>query len=170
MRRTISAVADALLWATALLGIVALGSSAVMLAAGARPVIVQSGSMEPGIRTGAVAVVHRVPVTSVKVGDVLAVHLPSGQRVLHRVVERTDTPAGVAVVTKGDANKTADADPVVLHDAYREVVSIAGVGRVAALLHSPLAGFLAALLLLGPLAVRRRSPAPAPVPEAAPAA
>jgi signal peptidase I len=89
----------------------------------ANPVL--SGSMRPAIQPGDVAVLERVPVSSLRVGDVLAYRAPDGSYRLHRLVV-VDLPK---VQTKGDANQSPD-EPVKLvgSDAYRLVAAIPYVG------------------------------------------
>ena len=168
-RHVVVRVADACLWLTAAIGLTAAIASAVMFVMGMRPLVVTSGSMEPAIPVRSVALVAPVDATAVEKGDVLAVELPSGARVLHRVVELRAVDGGRrAVVLKGDANEKPDAAPVVLDErAYRSVASVPYVGMVASWLRTPAFGFVSALVLLGPLALRRRRPALEPVAAAA---
>ena len=170
-RRVVVRIADAGLWLTAAIGLTAAIASAVMFVVGMRPLVVTSGSMEPSFPVRSVALVSPVDATSVTKGDVLAVELPSGARVLHRVVELRVVDGGRrAVVLKGDANEKADAAPVVLNErAYRSVACVPYVGMVASWLRTPAFGFVAALVLLGPLALRRRGGAAAAAGAAAPA-
>lgn len=176
-RRFVVRVADACLWITAAIGLTAAIASAVMFVVGMRPLVVTSGSMEPAFPIRSIALVSPVDATSVTKGDVLAVELPSGARVLHRVVELRAVDGGRrAVVLKGDANEKPDAAPVVLDErAYRSVACVPYAGAVASWLRTPAFGFVAALVLLGPLALRRRgesvavSPAPSPASASAPA-
>jgi signal peptidase I len=73
--------------------------------------IVQSGSMEPGIKTGGVVVL--APATNYHVGDVItytdtSVTIPTTHRIVDSYMERGQT----WFVTKGDANESIDASPV----------------------------------------------------------
>lgn len=71
-----------------------------------RPYIVYSGSMEPVIRTGAVAF-SKEESFSPKKGDIITFH--NGDTVVtHRVVRKEND----IYITKGDANKTEDPVPV----------------------------------------------------------
>ena len=72
--------------------------------------VVRSGSMEPVIHTGSVAVFGDVPAEGVYRGDIVVYHLPNGTRITHRVASVADN--GSSLITKGDANRTADPDPV----------------------------------------------------------
>lgn len=74
--------------------------------------IVVSGSMSPGIPTGALLITVPKPSDSVRVGDVISVPSPVTQRmVTHRVAEVSHSASGVTVVLKGDRNSAADPEP-----------------------------------------------------------
>lgn len=73
---------------------------------GIRPYVVYSGSMEPGIRTGAV-VFTKEGTFSPKEGDIITFH-NADTVVTHRVIKNKD---GICT-TKGDANKNEDPVPV----------------------------------------------------------
>jgi signal peptidase len=87
--------------------------------AGYKPVVVYSGSMEPGLPVGTLAFVESVPAESVRVGDVITFgdpHQP-GRLVTHRVVETAETDEGeLAFRTKGDANLNRDPWAIALPD------------------------------------------------------
>ena len=71
--------------------------------------VVMSGSMEPAIKTGALAMVHVIPTENIKAGDVIAFASPSDPKetILHRVVEiKQKSP--LLLQTKGDNNNTND--------------------------------------------------------------
>ena len=159
MSRLAARVGDLLLWLTAAAGAAAVAATAVMWLTGTRPVVVQSGSMEPDYPVRSVTFVHETDPTDVGEDDVVAVTLPGGQRVLHRVVDLRRTRTGVEVVTKGDANDEADADPVLLphgQRVWRAGAVVPGLGGVAVALRTPAAGFALALLLLGPVSIGHR--------------
>src|SRR3990167_5786402 len=67
---------------------------------------VQTGSMQTALPIGTLVFVHRVPATSLKVGDVITYVNPSNkkQTITHRVVG-IDKPQ---LIVKGDANRSAD--------------------------------------------------------------
>jgi signal peptidase I len=159
IRSVLVRLADIGLWISATIGLAAAVASAVMFLSGMRPLVVTSGSMEPAYPVRSLAVVSPVDAASVGKGDVVAVRLPSGARVLHRVTDVHVVDGGRRAVTlKGDANEKPDGEPVVLDDrAYRSVTCIPYLGMVASWLRTPMFGFVAALVLLGPLALRRRS-------------
>jgi signal peptidase len=78
---------------------------------GIEPFVVMSGSMEPAIRTGAIAFVD-TKAEDIQVGDIIAFRVSSGgeeaETITHRVVKK----AKEGWVTKGDANRTEDAAAV----------------------------------------------------------
>lgn len=150
-------VADALLWIGAACGALTLAAVAWFQVAGLRPLVVQSGSMEPTIPTGSLALVEPVPAAQLRTGDVVWAARPDGTRVLHRIVGIEPARRGVALTLKGDANRAADAETFVARGEARRVrLSVPGAGRLAALFRSPLAGFAVAVVVLAPLALGRR--------------
>lgn len=72
---------------------------------------VLTGSMEPAIPTGSLAIVMSVRGDELAVGDVITFHHPrgSGGYVTHRIVAIKSTGADRVFTTKGDANALADA-------------------------------------------------------------
>lgn len=151
-------------------GTVAVGL-ALMLAAlmllppmvGLKRYVLVGGSMEPTIHRGAVIYDRAVPVSSLRVGDVITYTPPPGAQgpvahaVTHRIVwEGRDRFGARAFRTKGDANRAADPWRFTLHSATqaREIFSIPYVGyAIAALSLRPvriaLIGVPALLIALG---------------------
>ena len=153
--------ADLLLWVTAVIGVIAVVISIAAWFTGSRLIVVESGSMEPTHPVGSAVIAHRVDPLELAAGDVVALSLAGGQRVLHRVVDVRRTDKGVVLHTKGDANPSVDTEPFTLStnaSAWRGGAVAPHVGRVANVLRTPVAGFALAVVLLGPLALggRRR--------------
>lgn len=69
-----------------------------------------SGSMSPRLPTGSVAFAMPASQRSIRVGDVIVFNIPIGDhhQTAHRVVRVLDGGRKPVLVTKGDANKTAD--------------------------------------------------------------
>lgn len=103
------------LTAGAALGLLCIIAAAAAMFLGITPLIVRSGSMEPTIPTGALAIAKDVAATDIKPGDVISVDDPQGSRITHRVVS-IDSTAGeaVALTLQGDANNVPDALPNVI--------------------------------------------------------
>jgi signal peptidase len=80
--------------------------------AGATPLTVLTGSMEPRLPPGTLIVVKPTPVDEIRIGDVVTYQIESGRPevVSHRVTEIvSSSDGGTAFVTKGDANSEPDA-------------------------------------------------------------
>ncbi|WP_052421151.1 signal peptidase I [Paenibacillus sp. FSL R7-0273] len=79
---------------------------------------VLSGSMEPGIKTGAIIAVNPVKdeaqQTAFQPGDVITYTAVdgSGSLITHRIVSVSGTGAGLAYITKGDNNDAQDPSPI----------------------------------------------------------
>jgi signal peptidase len=72
---------------------------------GFKSYVVQSGSMEPVIQTGSMAIVNEnASYDDVQVGDIIAFQSATGDKVTHRVIAITDE----GMETKGDANDMSD--------------------------------------------------------------
>ena len=74
----------------------------------ATPVL--SGSMRPAIQPGDVVITQRVPISDLKVRDVLVFHPPAqGDRLtVHRIVKLTVKAGTTSITTWGDANPAPD--------------------------------------------------------------
>lgn len=90
---------------------------------------VLSGSMEPKIPVGAIVYVEEVDPNTLFVGDIVSYRLTQELAVTHRV-ESIDYQKKV-LITKGDANKVADAEAIKFQNI---------IGKVK--FHIPLLGYL----------------------------
>ena len=130
---------------------------------------VLSGSMRPTLAPGDLAVTQGVPMTSLRVGDVI-VFVPTGETspLIHRIASLD----GNVVTTKGDANGAADPWRLTLRSQtqYRLVLVVPLVGWLTDLQRPALlaAGLLLGLALLRELSkeVRTRRARPRPQPQA----
>src|SRR5690625_3648032 len=94
----------------------------------------RTGSMEPTIPAGSIALVREIPATEMNEGDVVTVDrgndlLP----VTHRVTEITDVDESTGAVTfvmRGDANDTDDPEPYTTETDRRACFSIPGAPPV----------------------------------------
>ena len=115
--------------------------------AGLTPLIVVSGSMEPALHVGDIAVTRRVSPASLKLDDVVTYRLGSSFNT-HRIIRVEETPQGRRFEVKGDANATPDGELVAPERVVARVVySIPRMGFVVAFANSP-AGLT--LLIVGP--------------------
>lgn len=147
-------------WLLVLLG---WGASAVGLV---QPLVVTSGSMEPGIATGDLLLAARTPVADVAVGDVLTVRSAvTDSFVTHRVTEVAPTgPVSAELRLRGDANASEDGETYLVDGAVWEPrVRVPGGGRVVATLARP--GVAVPLLVaIGALVAMTLVPARGPAP------
>jgi signal peptidase len=95
---------------------------------------IRSGSMEPALPVGSLAIVAN-DASNLTAGQAVAFRLPSGVVVTHRIVEVVENDTGTYLRTQGDANE--DPDPSL-------VPATAVVGKVQMSL--PLIGFVLAML------------------------
>lgn len=128
---------------------------------GAVPLTVLSGSMSPTIPTGSVVLVKPVDPQVIEAGDVITFQSAPGvaEFVTHRVVRVQHDTDPLSFVTKGDANRGEDIDPVPAGAVRGEVwFHVPYLGTLSEFVKSPRAvGLLAAgtgLVLLA-AAVRR---------------
>ncbi|GBE58374.1 signal peptidase I W [bacterium BMS3Abin01] len=79
-----------------------------------KPMVVLSGSMEPGIKVGSVVLVAAVNPDDIKVDDIITFPLPrkpdnqEPANTTHRVTRVIADSGGLRFITKGDANDTVD--------------------------------------------------------------
>lgn len=150
---------------TAGLGAACLVLLLVGAATGERPLVFRSGSMSPGIPTGALGFARTVPARDIHVGDVVTVRTVGGTRVTHRVVELTRHGDVTTLRLKGDANKSPDEALYPVREAPRLSFSVPRAGYVVAWLsHAPgsylLALYVALMLLLASRRPRDEEPRP----------
>jgi signal peptidase I len=130
---------------------------------------VLSGSMRPTASPGDVAVTQAVPLSSLRVGDVIVFYPPGEtEAVMHRIASLT----GGVITTKGDANSIDDPWHLTLAGttAYRMVAVVPFIGWLTELQRPALllAGLLVGLAILLELwrEVRARTTKPQPEPQA----
>jgi signal peptidase len=141
---------------------VALGVAVYPMVTGGSALAVLTGSMTPGLPVGGMVFTRPVDPTTLEVGDVITFQrrTDAPELVTHRIIA-VDTASGSPVfTTQGDANNAPDLDPVSAPAVRGELwFSVAGLGRAAAILHSPKGlGFLVVLVC----AVIAVSPGPRP--------
>jgi signal peptidase I len=102
---------------------------------------VLSGSMEPSLPVGSVAITERVRTSSLEVGDVITFREPTepAHLVTHRIVSITKEGGRLRYETKGDANDAQDPWTVTLrgHRSYRVIAGVPYVGYVVTAVRQP---------------------------------
>jgi signal peptidase len=109
--------------------------------------IVQSGSMEPQIKTGSIVMVK--PASEYKVGDIITFGTYSKTKAptTHRIYEIKNENGVLTYITKGDANNAADANQIKKSEIIGKVMFDAPyLGYVIAFTRKP-AGFVLILLI-----------------------
>jgi len=143
-----------------------------------KPLVVISGSMEPGIATGDLLIDVKAPAASLAVGDVVS--LPSqltDTLVTHRIQEIAAEADGTLLVTlKGDNNEFPDAlDYPVSGEVWKPALQLSGWGTAIMRIASPAVAVplvcgllgLVGLAFLIPPAPRPTRPRTAPAPQGA---
>lgn len=132
--------------------------------------VVATGSMEPTIPTGALVVVEPVAPADIGRGDVVVfAEADNPDLVMHRVLAVDRSSGAASLVTKGDANRTADPRPVdegqvrgrvrwAVPGAADWVAAITGPPARLALVGAPLVWFLASFLPTRPSGTSERRP------------
>lgn len=113
--------------------------------------VVESGSMEPAIKTGAVVLIK--PLSVYQVGDVITFESdfkgPKGERVpvTHRVVEIKTENGATSYLTKGDANEESDGQIIPARKVIGKVLfDVPYVGYAIATSKKPY-GFIALVII-----------------------
>ncbi len=84
------------------------GSSGLL---GFQPSVVASGSMQPNLNVGDMAIVVHCKPADIQVGDIVQ-YRGANEPVIHRVIDKYSEGGQTFFVTKGDANGAADPNPV----------------------------------------------------------
>ena len=84
-------------------------ASQAFLATSTPFVAVASGSMSPALNVGDLVIIHGVPPTDIRVGEIIVFDPPKASRTIHRVTQVQTLPNGTTQFkTRGDANPTED--------------------------------------------------------------
>jgi len=129
--------------AIALIGLIAVWSSTGLL--GFTPTIIASGSMQPTMDAGDIAVVAKVPTDTIKPGDIIQYVTPDAM-IIHRVIDTTGSKGSKVFVTKGDANTQPD-DPILQSQVLGKVLfTIPKLGWVSVYLKTAFVGIISFFL------------------------
>jgi len=109
--RILASLGNAVLTAAAAVGVACALVWGATAAGLIQPLVVVSGSMEPGIATGDLLVATRTPVAELEVGDVATLRsATTGHLVTHRVTEVAVSGESAEIRMRGDANPAVDAE------------------------------------------------------------
>jgi signal peptidase len=106
-----------------------------------KPSVILSGSMNPYMKVGDVAIVGKASAKSIKVGDVIEFRQSDRTRVLHRVIAISEVGGMQAFETKGDVNNAPDTNLVAPENVVGRVVGVVpGIGWVSITIKSLFTG------------------------------
>lgn len=98
-------------------------------------IVIQSGSMEPTIKTGGAVIIKAQDMYGID--DVITFVKAKGELVTHRIVEIVDEDGVVTYTTKGDNNNAVDVFPVLIDDVKGKVIfTLPYIGYVIAFFQS----------------------------------
>ncbi len=113
---------------------------------GIKTYVIISGSMEPGLNIGDIAVVREVDESEINVGDVISFR--QGQNVItHRITEKIETNGSTEYITKGDNNNAEDHGTITYENIEgKQITVIPYLGNVVLMLQK---GIFVVVLLIG---------------------
>ena len=150
----------------AILGVLSVALVALGIFTGIKPTIVISGSMEPALPVGSLALSKKVPASEAAPGDIVTAPRQDGDGlVTHRVVETEQADDGIWLLTlQGDANDSADPAPYPVREVGEHVMTVPYMGNVALFLRTPggllvtLGVLIGSFLILSPAKAQRAEP------------
>jgi signal peptidase len=158
MQRVIVRVTGFFAWGVAILVAILLAATFIPTIFGLESLVVASGSMNPAMAVGSVAMTREVNAQAISTGDIISFrHRGSAETTTHRVVNVKVEGTQVIFTTKGDANTAPDPTPVVVDAKIHKVEYVVpAAGYAVRYARSPL-GFVVLFFipLLG-LAYERR--------------
>lgn len=132
-------IVDALLSVLAFAGVVCIIAVICAFVFNISLIMFKTGSMNPTIPAGSLAIVREIPASDVKVGDITTIDRDNNQLpVTHRVV--AVEPAGgdeYTIRMKGDANDDEDPYPHTESTVRKVMFSLDGVGMWVAKIQNP---------------------------------
>jgi signal peptidase len=93
---------------------------------GVEPTVISSGSMQPAINTGDIALVDEIDTSQIQIGDIIQIaqETTNGNiKIVHRVIDiYKDDKGQLFFITKGDANEDPDLEPVYYKNVLGKVI------------------------------------------------
>ncbi|GAA1138765.1 signal peptidase I [Nesterenkonia lutea] len=139
MRRLLHILSELFLWLAAALGVISILLVIAGWALNVSLIMFRTGSMEPTIPTGSVAVVREIPADQVEVGDVLTVDRDGQLPVTHRVtsVDPGEIPEQRVIRMQGDANEVEDPYPYAITEARVSFFHIPHIANAVNQMNNP---------------------------------
>jgi signal peptidase I len=131
------------------------GLAVIPMFLGLRPFVIMSGSMEPTITTGSVAITRPVLSEGLQVGDVIAFnpHPDSVLPTIHRIIKVEDRQGTRYYTTRGDANTGDDAEMALPPTGLQVLGAIPWIGYAVFYAAQPVGTLLLVVVPLGLLAL-----------------
>lgn len=138
-RRIAHILGEIFLWLAALLGGISILLVILGWAMNVSLIMFRTGSMEPTIPTGAVAIVREIPADEVEVGDILTVDRDGQLPVTHRVtnIEPGAESSERVIRMQGDANETEDPYPYTITEARVSLFHVPHIANAVNQLNNP---------------------------------
>jgi signal peptidase len=158
-------------WFVGLLVALLLAATFIPTIFGLESLVVASGSMQPAMPVGSVALTRDVDSRAVATGDIISFRRRgSAETTTHRVVGVKVEGSQVIFTTKGDANSSPDPESVIVDDRIHRVEYVVPeAGFVVRYARSPLGAIALFVVPIAGLALERRkqrSQGPPPAPGA----
>lgn len=97
-----------------------------------QPSVIASGSMQPTFNTGDIVMVAKMPAEKIDNGDIIVYRASETMDIVHRVVDIEKKGSSLVFITRGDAYKFNDPEPVLGENVIGKVIfSIPKIGWVA---------------------------------------
>ena len=133
------------LTAGAVLGSLCLLAALSAVVFGVKPLMFKSGSMDPTIPTGGLALSIPVDAAGLRHGDIVSTENATGNRITHRVAAVVPAVGYTELTLKGDANDVVDAEIYAVTEVDRVFWSVPLLGYAVAWLSSLMAMFIGGL-------------------------
>jgi signal peptidase I len=133
-------VVDVALWLAAAAGVLCIAAVIAAAVFQVSMIMFATGSMSPTIPTGSLAVVHKIPASEIRLGEVVTVDRDGELPITHRVVGIEKTPGAPAfrtITLRGDANTADDPAPYVVSSVRLVWWSVPGLARVIVWFSNP---------------------------------
>lgn len=132
-------IGEGLLWLASLVGLICILSVVLAWTFNVSLIMFRTGSMEPTIPSGSVAVVREVPAETVERGEILTVDRPGQLPVTHRVidVQPGDSPDERVIRMQGDANESEDPHPYTVTEARTYLIHVPHVANAVHQMSNP---------------------------------
>jgi signal peptidase I len=136
-RSRAAVVGDAVLWVASIGGVICILGVITAVVFHVTLIMFKTGSMAPTIPAGSLAVVHEIPASEIRVGDIVTVDREGQLPVTHRVTSVQGSGDTRTITLRGDANPTDDIAPYVVSQVRIVWLAIPGWASVVVWFSNP---------------------------------